>query len=95
MSRLSDLVSNERSRKVEEPILAVHEAPIGMTTAKIGKRAVVVLAEAEPALTRRNSGEYCRKRDGKPTAAIDAGFIGLNGSKSAVAPPLPSARVLI
>jgi hypothetical protein len=66
-----------------------------MTMAKIGKRAVVVFAEAEPALTRRNSAEYCRKMDGNPVAAIAAGLIGLNASKSAVEPPLPSDRVLI
>jgi hypothetical protein len=66
-----------------------------MTAPKIGNRAVIVLAELDPDVTRRNSGEYCKKSDAEPADAIAAGLIGLSASKSAVDPPLPSERVLI
>src|SRR2546423_544458 len=88
------LVSSERSRKVEELKPRVQSWPIGSTPATRGKRAVVVLAEPEGVVTRRNSGEYCRNSDGDPTPASDAGVTRLNASKSAAAPPTPSARAL-
>src|SRR3990170_5410225 len=91
----SDRVSNDRSRKVDAEKPAVQDAPSGRTAPNTGKRAVVVLAEPAPAVTLRNSGAYWRKRDVRPTLESEAGFIALSGSKSAVDPPLPSARVLI
>ena len=56
--RLTRLVSEERSRKVEELSPPAHCWPIGRTPTTSGKRAVVVLAVLEPAVTRLNSGEY-------------------------------------
>src|SRR6266550_1779971 len=52
------LVSDERSRKVEELSPSAHWSPIGSTPVTSGKRAVVVLADPDAVVTRRNSGEY-------------------------------------
>src|SRR5437660_5448984 len=52
------LVSEERSRNVEELSPSVHDCPIGSTPATSGKRAVVVFAVPDVVVTRRNSGEY-------------------------------------
>jgi hypothetical protein len=94
-SRRWDVVSYERSRNVDEPMPALHELPMGITAPKIGKRAVIVLAELDPVVTRLNSGAYWRKSEAEPSVAREAGLIGLIASKSAVDPPFPSDRVLI
>src|SRR5438876_12312228 len=52
------LVSDERSRNVEELNPSVHACPMGSTPATSGKRAVVVFAVPDAVVTRRNSGEY-------------------------------------
>src|ERR1700730_1686971 len=87
-------VSEERSRKVEELSPSVHAWPIGSTPSMSGKRAVVVLALPDAVVTRRNSGEYCKKSADAPTPARAAGDTELRASKSATPPPVPSARAL-
>jgi hypothetical protein len=52
------LVSEERSRNVDELRPSAQACPIGKMPDTNGKRAVVVFAVADPAVTRRNSGEY-------------------------------------
>src|ERR1700680_470990 len=70
-------VSEERSRKVEELSPNVHAWPMGSTPSISGKRAVVVLALPDAVVTRRNSGEYCKKSAADPTPASDAGDTAL------------------
>src|SRR6266699_203743 len=87
-------VSEDRSRKVDELSPSVHDWPMGSTPSISGKRAVVVLALPDAVVTRRNSGEYCKKSAEDPTPASEAGDTELRASKSAIPPPAPSARAL-
>src|SRR6185295_817947 len=88
------LVSCDRSRNVVEPSPRVQFGPIGSAPTSTGKRAVVVLASPLGTVTLRHSGEYWKNTAVEPTPASAASLVALIGSKSAMPPPVPSARAL-
>ena len=90
---MNDVV-DVRSRSDEAERLTTTLLPTGMAPKTTGYRAVVVRSVPDGVDTLRYSGSIWKYRMRVEKLPIVAGLIGLNGSISPIAPPVPWARVL-